>query len=306
MSRKKALKKPDQNPGTLPPVIANDEKEAVVVSPTVRASESETAGKQSSTSPLSSTATIKESRVEWLTVGKGGRKNQPAGPQSRKSSQVDTNSSPSSQTYAQTTSSPKPKYPPKTPPKQTTPSKVRSFSPGQEKFEKLLEFKKQLDQEQKSTPEPAQVTLSSAKQPRIIRLPTTPPQSPMPPPSVTVLKPPKKGHTQSSLPLKSPPVKPSPSATKPATSPAATVPSPAPSPCTTLKKCQRSSSIDSLGDEVPKPRKKDKLYHHSRSNICRVDEGVLDHLNKVQPQMLKDLRVLHNFKEVNGRNVEDP
>ena len=26
----------------------------------------------------------------------------------------------------------------------------------------------------------------------------------------------------------------------------------------------------------------------------------------VQPQLIKDLRVLHNFKEVNGKNVEDP
>ena len=37
-----------------------------------------------------------------------------------------------------------------------------------------------------------------------------------------------------------------------------------------------------------------------------MDEGALDRLYKVQPQLLEDLRVLHNFKEVNGRNVEDP
>ena len=37
-----------------------------------------------------------------------------------------------------------------------------------------------------------------------------------------------------------------------------------------------------------------------------MDEGVLGRLNKVQPQLLKDLRVFHNFKEVNERNVEDP
>ena len=36
-----------------------------------------------------------------------------------------------------------------------------------------------------------------------------------------------------------------------------------------------------------------------------MDEGSLDRLYKVQPQLLKDLRVLHNFKEVNGQNVED-
>ena len=37
-----------------------------------------------------------------------------------------------------------------------------------------------------------------------------------------------------------------------------------------------------------------------------MDEGVLDRHHKVQPQLIKDLRVLHNFKEVNGKNVEDP
>ena len=37
-----------------------------------------------------------------------------------------------------------------------------------------------------------------------------------------------------------------------------------------------------------------------------MDEGALDRLYKVQPQLLKDSRVLRNFKEVNGRNVEDP
>ena len=37
-----------------------------------------------------------------------------------------------------------------------------------------------------------------------------------------------------------------------------------------------------------------------------MDEGVLDRHHKVQLQLIKDLRVLHNFKEVNGKNVEDP
>ena len=49
-----------------------------------------------------------------------------------------------------------------------------------------------------------------------------------------------------------------------------------------------------------------KEQHHSGLNICRVDEGVLDRHHKVQPQLIKDLRVLHNFKEVNGKDVEDP
>ena len=118
----------------------------------------------------------------------------------------------------------------------------------------------------------------------------------MPPPLMAILKPPKKGPPP--LPLDSPPIKPSP----PATAAASSL-----SPSVTPKKQQRSSSIDSSGDEVPKhQRKKDKPRLHSGSNICWVDEGALDRLYKVQPQLLKDLRVLHNFKEVNGQNVEDP
>ena len=68
--RKKALKKPDQNPSTLPPVLTNSEKEAPVVLPT-------SGGIKTLTPPLSSTVTHEESRVEWLTVRKGGRKIQP-------------------------------------------------------------------------------------------------------------------------------------------------------------------------------------------------------------------------------------
>ena len=116
----------------------------------------------------------------------------------------------------------------------------------------------------------------------------------MPPPLMTILKPLKKGPPP--LPLDSPPIKPSP----PATAAASLL-----SPSVTPKKRPRSSSIDSSGDEVPKhQRKKDKPRHHSGSNICWVDEGALDRLYKVQPQLLKYLRVLHNFKEVNGQNVD--
>ena len=182
---KKAPKKPDQNPGILPPVVTNSEKEAPVVSPT-------SAGKKQPHSPMSSTVSSEEAGAEWLTVGKGGRKIQPADPHSRKSSQVGTNSSPTSKTkYAQQTKSPSPKYSPKTPPKQPTPPKVRSFRPGREKFEQLLEFKKQLDLQRKATPKPgpSRSTPSSPNQPRTFRPPTTPPPKSMPPPTFTSLKP---------------------------------------------------------------------------------------------------------------------
>ena len=300
---KKAPKKPDHKTGTLSPVVTtNTENGSPVVSPTP-------VGKKIPTPPSSPTVNSEEAGAEWLTVGKGGRKLQPEDPHSQKLSQVDTNSPPPSKTksnsnsspssYAQKTS-PKSKYTPKTPPKQPTPPKVRSFSPGREKFEKLLEFKKRLDQERKSSPrpEPPHSTPSLPRQPRIIRTPsTTAPQRFMPPPLMSVLVQRKKGPTPTPLPLESPPAKPS----LPAT---AATPS---SPSTTPKKRQRSSSIDSSGDEVPRHKKKrEKPRHHTGINICRVDEGALYGLHKVQPQLLKDLRVLHNFKEVNGRNVEDP
>ena len=196
---KKAPKKPDHKHDTLSPVVKiNTEKEAPVVSPTP-------AGKKNLTPPSSPTVNSEEAKAEWLTVGKGGRKLQPEDPRSQKSAQVGTDSSPPSKksnspppTYAQKSSPPKNKVPPKTPPKQHTPPRVRSFSPGREKFEKLLEFKKRLDLERKSSPRPgpSHSTPSSPRQPRTIRPPpTTPPHRSMPPPLMSVLVQRKKGPT---------------------------------------------------------------------------------------------------------------
>ena len=192
-------------------------------------------------------------------MGKGGRKIQPAGPQSLKLSQVDTNSSPPSQTHVKTTSSlpvppnytkttrsPNSEYPPKTPPKQPSLSQVRSFSPGWEKRE---EFKKRLDQERKLTLGPARCTPSSPKYLRTTRIPTTPPQSSVPPPSLIVLN--QIDSSPPTLPLDSPPIKPSPPANEPSaatTSPASTPQETtdiALSPSATPKKRQESSFIDS-------------------------------------------------------------
>ena len=114
---KKALKKPDQKPDTLPPDKANNENEAHVVSPTVRASALDLAGDKPPTSILSSAATTHESKAKWLTVEKNGRKIQPAGPLSRKLSQVDTNSSSHLTNLCQkTANSSKSKHLPKIPP----------------------------------------------------------------------------------------------------------------------------------------------------------------------------------------------
>ena len=58
---KKAPKKPDHKPGTLPPVVAsNTEKEAPVVSPTP-------VGTKNRTPPSSPTVNSEESGAEWLT-----------------------------------------------------------------------------------------------------------------------------------------------------------------------------------------------------------------------------------------------
>ena len=134
---KKAPKKPDQDAGTPPPVGKNnDKKEAPVVSPT-------SAAIKSLTPPTSSTVSSEEAGGEWLTVGKGGRKIQPADPQSRKSARVGTSSSPTSGSYAQQSKSPPSssrRLPPKTPPKRSAPPLVGSFSPGRERFEQLMEF----------------------------------------------------------------------------------------------------------------------------------------------------------------------
>ena len=37
-----------------------------------------------------------------------------------------------------------------------------------------------------------------------------------------------------------------------------------------------------------------------------MDEDILDNNNNLQPQQLKGLRVLLNFKTVNGKSIEDP
>ena len=228
---KKAPKKPDHKHDTLSPVVkSNTEKEAPVVSPTP-------AGKKNSTPPSSPTVNSEEAKAEWLTVRKGGRKLQPEDPRSQKSSQVGTDSStPSKKSNSPPISSaqkssPKHILPPKTPPKQRTPPKVRCFSPGREKFEKLLEFKKRLDQERKSSPRPGPPhSTPSSPRHRIIRPPpTTPPHRPMPPPLMSVLVPKKKGPIPPPLPLESPPTKPAPPVTAAA------------SPSTTPKKRQMRS-----------------------------------------------------------------
>ena len=193
---KRAPRGPNHKPDTLSPVVkSNTERGAPVVSPTP-------AGKRDPTPPSSPTVNSEEARAEWLTVGKGGRKLQPEDPRSQRSSQVGTDSSTPSKgssspstTYAQK-SSPKHILLPKTPPEQRTPPRVRSFSPGRERFEKLLEFKKRLDQERRSSPRPGppHSTPSSPRQPRIIRPPpAAPPHRPVPPPLMSVLAPKKKG-----------------------------------------------------------------------------------------------------------------
>ena len=108
----------------------------------------------------------KKSKREWLTVGRGGRRFNPAGFQSKKVSQVDTNSSESPHINATKTTSVKAASKTNTFSKSTSkstklstplnlkfhlrfilqlkhtssPSRTRCFSPGRDKFEEHLEF----------------------------------------------------------------------------------------------------------------------------------------------------------------------
>ena len=293
---KKAPKKPDKDAGTPPPVGKNnDKKEAPVVSPT-------SAAIISLTPPTSSTVSSEEAGGEWLTVGKGGRKIQPADLQSRKSTQVGTNSSPTSKSYAQLSKSPQQQKIPAQNSSQTVhPSLGQVFQsrPGE------IRVADGIQEAAGPTGEvnPPTRTLSihpfitQAAQDFKTSLHTSTKVHAFPKPN-SFKSPPEEG-TPPPLPLESPPSKPSPP-------PVAATASPSSSP----KKRQRSSSIDTSGDEVPKHQKKErrgeKKLYHSGVKICRGDEGVLGRHHKVQQQLIKDLRVLHNFKVVNGKNVEDP
>ena len=57
-------------------------------------------------------------------------------------------------------------------------------------------------------------------------------------------------------------------------------------------------------DKFPK-QKKSPRHKHGKA-VYRMDENNLERRNQLQPQQLKDVRVLHNFKEVNGKDMVDP
>ena len=48
------------------------------------------------------------------------------------------------------------------------------------------------------------------------------------------------------------------------------------------------------------------MRYKRREDVCRVDADILDKRNRLQQQKLKDLRVLDNFKEIDGKDEEDP
>ena len=53
------------------------------------------------------------------------------------------------------------------------------------------------------------------------------------------------------------------------------------------------------------PKKKKKGQVKCRKNVCSVNEDILERRNKLQPQQLKDLRVLFNFKKLNEKDMEN-
>ena len=136
-----------------------------------------------------------------------------------------------------------------------------------------------------------------------MRPPTTPPGRSMPPPKLTILK-----KQPPPLPKNPPPSTPPPPQ-QASTSKKTPPPSCSKSP---QKKRQRSPSAGSSEEEIaikkhPKnERKKKKQKFKQGEDVCRVDEDILDNNNNLQPQQLKGLRVLLNFKTVNGKSIEDP
>ena len=269
---KKAPEKASDHTQNAPPpsTANNNKKEASIVSPTVGTKVSVSVGeKKKSAPPPSETSTLEKSKREWLTVGKGGRKIQTAEPQSHLVSQKDTNNvGDTPESYAKST-------------------KVKCASPGKAKFEKLLLFQKELDAARRSAPPPgfSRSTPVSPK-PRVIRPPLTPPARLMPPPKLVALKP---------LPPKLTPPPPPPTTTT------------TPSTSTSPKKRQRSYSTGSSEEETPKQQKKKEKTRHKRGeDVCRVEEDILEGRHQLSPQQIEDLRVLHNFKSVHDKDVEDP
>ena len=139
---KKAPKKPDQNPRH-PHTCCNKQREKKEAPRSL----AHFSGNKKPPLPLRHLRLVPKRRGAsgWPWEKVGGRSNQRILiPESRP--QVGTNSSPTSKSYAERIKSPTfKKFPPKTPPKQSTHPLVRSFGPGREKFEQLLEFKKRLD-----------------------------------------------------------------------------------------------------------------------------------------------------------------
>ena len=236
---------PDHIRNPLSPSTAKEKKEAPAVSPTVRTTVPAPVGESHSSPPSPSTPSVtptEESKGKWLTVGKGGRMTQPAVPQSPKVSRADTDKKG------------------ETPRSYAAQSKIRCSSPGKEKFEKLLEWKKKFDEARKSAPPPGCSRSSRSSPPsprqRTLKPPLTPPARTMPPPKLTVL-----GPKKNPLPLKKKTTTP---VCSPLKSPA---PSPSPTPMilqtppsTAASKRQRSPSVGSSEDELPKHKRKDRAF----------------------------------------------
>ena len=173
--KKDPKKHPVTTQDSLPPNKATVRKEAPVVSPAVGTQNPLGVGVQVEAPPPSeskSLTTTKKAEGEWLTVGKGGRKVQPAGPQLLMATQSAPSSGETPRSYARTTTT------------------GICTSPGKEKFQKLLKWKAELDAQRKESatvPGCSRSTPSSPK-PRTLRPPTTPPGRAHAPTELTILK----------------------------------------------------------------------------------------------------------------------
>ena len=148
--KKDPKKHPVTTQDSLPPNKATVRKEAPVVSPAVGTQNPLGVGVQVEAPPPSeskSLTTTKKAEGEWLTVGKGGRKVQPAGPQLLMATQSAPSSGETPRSYARTTTT------------------GICTSPGKEKFEKLLKWKAEFDAQRKRPQQQLQGVLDPPRLP---------------------------------------------------------------------------------------------------------------------------------------------
>ena len=256
---------------------------------------------QASTLPKKTGPPLEDSGDGWQVVGKGGKQVQSAGPQSPHDlNPVGTdNSREVPLSYAESL-------------------KLNGgcASPGKLKADKARELLNKLKTKKIATQTVRGVTPpSTPPSPRIIKSPpvksapilTTPQKLNKPAPSINDPSTP-----SSPIPETIPPASPTPTPSlfssplpAPLTVPSPISPLPPTPPAVTPAK-KIKIAVPTPKDPAPKDFPPQKKTKYKRGvHICRVDSNIAEK-SKLQAQGLKNLRILQNFKEVNGKSVEDP